>query len=327
MPKIKKILVVGGSGYIGSHMTALLVSQKYHPVVFDRIVKRPQQKLPKAKYIQGDLCRYEQIRSAMLKEKPDLVMYFAGLIVAPESNIKPIPYLDNNVLAAVNLLKAMDEAGVKKIIFSSTAAVYGNPSRVPITEDIPEAPINTYGFTKLMFEQMLKRVAIADKNFQYIILRYFNAAGAHQSGDIGEDHHPETHLIPNVLRTIKGKHKELVVYGDNYPTKDGTCIRDYIHVDDLVEAHYLSIKAIDQNKANQTFNLGSGSGYSVKEVIKAAEEVTQKMVKVKKAPRRPGDPAKLIASSAKARKVLGWTVKHNLHSIMRSAWAWEKKLK
>ncbi|MBF0489119.1 MAG: UDP-glucose 4-epimerase GalE [Candidatus Omnitrophica bacterium] len=325
-PKIKRVLVVGGSGYIGSHMTVLLKHKGYEPVVFDRVISKTLQKVSNVSTIKGDLRRYQDIQGALQKIQPDVVMYFAGLIVAPESNIKPHDYLDHNVLGAVNLLKAMHETGVKKIIFSSTAAVYGNPPKVPITEEAPLKPINTYGHTKLMFEQMLERVALSDPEFSYVALRYFNAAGAHHSGLLGERHNPETHLIPNVLRTIKGSLKELIVYGDDYPTKDGTCIRDYVHVEDLTEAHWLAIQALRKGLSNQIINLGTGKGYSAREIITMAEKVTGGKVNLKVSSRRPGDPAVLVASYKKAQKLLGWQPQRSLTQIIESAWAWEKGL-
>lgn len=323
---IKKILVVGGAGYIGSHMTQLLLDKGLIPVIFDRVKLRPQQRLPKIAFIKGDLRSFKDIDQAIKKTKPDLIMYFAGLIIAPESNVDPVKYLDNNVLAAVNLLKAMHANGINKIIFSSTAAVYGNPKSVPIKETEGLKPINTYGYTKLMFEQMLQSMANAHEDFSFIALRYFNAAGAHQKGHLGECHEPETHLIPNILRTIKGTLKELIIYGDDYSTKDGTCIRDYIHVEDLTAAHFLAIKALDKGIRNQMFNLGSGAGYSVKEIVKTVEKVTGKKVNLTIGPRRPGDPAKLIASSSKANKILGWKPTRSLQTIVQSAWAWEQQL-
>ncbi len=324
--KIKKVLVIGGTGYIGSHMTKLLLEKGCKSIIFDRANLKPSQKLPNVKIIKGDLRKYKDISLALQETQPDLIMYFAGLIVAPESNVKPVQYLDHNVLGAVNLLKAMQETGIKRIIFSSTAAVYGNASNKTITEETPLLPINTYGYTKLMFEQMLERVACADQEFAYIALRYFNTAGAHHSGTLGECHEPETHLIPNVLRTIKGQLKELVIYGDDYPTKDGTCIRDYIHIEDLVEAHWLAIQALGRGLSNQAINLGTGHGYSVKEIIAVSEKITGAKVNVRISDRRPGDPAVLVASYKKAKKFLGWQPKRNLTQIIHSAWQWEKNL-
>ncbi len=325
--KIKNVLVVGGAGYIGSHMTQLLLDKGYTVTVFDNFSQPSKVRFSKARYIKGDLRNYADILKALKTKSFDLVMYFAGLIIAPESNVKPVKYYDNNVLAAVNLSKAMEITGVKNIVFSSTAAVYGNPKSLPIKETSALTPINSYGNTKLIFEMMLQDLARADKNFKYIALRYFNAAGAHTNGKIGECHEPETHLIPNVLRTLKGELKEIQLFGDDYPTKDGTCIRDYIHVEDLCEAHYLAIKALDRGIKNEVFNLGTGKGYSVKEIITTVHKVTGQMPKIKISPRRPGDPAKLIASSAKAHKILGWKPSRDLTQIIQSAWQWEKNYK
>lgn len=323
--RTNKILVVGGAGYIGSHMTRLLFDHGHDVTVFDNDYSVYKGRLPKIKQIKGDLRNFKDINQALKKDRYDLLMYFAGYIIAPESAVDPVKYYENNVAGAVNLLKAVHENKLSKLIFSSTAAVYGNPKKVPIVEDAPLFPVNPYGHTKLMFEQMLKDLSAADAKFRFIALRYFNAAGAHESGLMGEAHRPETHLIPNVLKTVKGELKQLLVYGDDYPTKDGTCIRDYIHVQDLCEAHYLAIKALDRGIKNEIFNLGTGRGYSVKEIIKEAERITGKSVNVKMAKRRPGDPAVLVASFAKAKKILGWTPKRRLKQIIESAWRWESR--
>lgn len=323
MKRINKVLVLGGSGYIGSHMCQLLLDKKLSPVIFD--LRKPS--LKKIPYIQGDLKNENDIVNAVKKVKPDLIMYFAGLIIAPESTKEPVKYFEDNVKAAVHVIKAVKLASVKHLIFSSTAAVYGNPKKVPITENEELAPINTYGYTKLMFEQMLHCMAMANKDFNYIALRYFNAAGAHCLGHLGENHEPETHLIPNILRAIKGQIPQMTIYGKDYDTPDGTCIRDYIHVEDLAEAHFLAIKALDNKKGTNTaYNLGSGRGFSVNQIIRMAERVTGKKVPYVFGPRREGDPGQLIASSKKANKVLGWKAKRSLEIIMKSAWAWEQKL-
>ncbi len=325
MPKIKKVLVAGGAGYIGSHMVTLLIDKGYEVSVFDNNYASHKGKLPKAaKKINGDLRHFDDISKAIKRGHYDLVMYFAGLIIAPESVVDPIKYYESNVLAAINLIKAAHQGNIKRLIFSSTAAVYGTPKKIPITESSELKPINPYGHTKLMFEQILSDLSTADKDFHFIALRYFNAAGAHASGEIGECHEPETHLIPNILKNIKGEIKELTLFGTDYPTIDGTCVRDYIHVQDLCDAHYLAIKALDKGIKNEFFNLGSGKGYSVQQIINEVEKATGKKVNVKIAPRRPGDPATLVASSAKAKKILGWSAKRDLSTIIKSAWAWEK---
>ncbi len=323
---IKKVLVVGGAGYIGSHMTQMLFDKGYSVDVFDNSYAKHKGLLPKVTKIKGDLRNYNDIYGALKKKKYDLVMFFAGLIIAPESAVLPVKYYESNVIGAINLIKAIDQTGVTKLIFSSTAAVYGNPKRIPISEDSELKPVNPYGHTKLMFEQVLNDYSASNNKFAFIALRYFNAAGAHELGHIGECHQPETHLIPNILKNIKGELKEFTLFGTDYPTKDGTCIRDYIHVQDLCEGHFLAIKALDKGIKNEKFNLGSGSGYSVKEIINVVEQVTGKKVKVKIAPRRPGDPAKLVASHAKAKKVLGWVPQRSLETIIQSAWAWERKV-
>lgn len=319
------ILVTGGAGYIGSHMARLLLDEGYPVVVFDNLSTGYKSLVAKdAAFIKGDLHDTAALNKVFTKYHIGAVMHFAASIEVGESVRNPLKYYENNVGSAINLLKAMHEHKVKKFIFSSTAAVYGEPKHIPILEDNPAVPNNPYGRTKLMIENILSDLANAH-DLNYIALRYFNVAGAHECGTIGEMHNPESHLIPNVLKAIKGSRKEFTLFGDDYPTPDGTCVRDYIHVVDLCAAHLLALKALDKDIKNQAFNLGNGNGYSVKEVIAAAQEVAGKNVKVKICPRRPGDSAKLVASSQKAKDVLGWQPQFGLNEMVSSAWAWESR--
>lgn len=322
-----KVLVIGGAGYIGSNMVRKLLETGHKPAVFDNLSTGHRAFVPKnVLFIKGDLKKYEDILAALKKVKPEAVMHFAASALVGESVQKPVMYYDNNVSAAVQLLKAMQVCKVKKLIFSSTCAIFGEPKRIPLVEDDPKAPVNPYGQSKLMIEHILNDHAHVT-DFRFVALRYFNACGAHPSGEIGERHEPEAHLIPNILKVLTGEKKELNIFGDDYATPDGTCVRDYVHIEDLADAHLLALEYLGKGNKSDAFNLGSGNGYSVKEIVDMVEKVTGKKVKVKMAPRRPGDPAKLVATSAKALKVLGWKTKHDLESIIKTAWAWEKKQK
>ena len=319
------ILLIGGAGYIGSHMLRVLLENKITPVVFDNLSSGLRHFVPKGvPFFKGDLKNLQDIRTDFKKYKISTVLHFASSIIVPESVADPIKYYENNVASFVNLVKAMREAKVQKIIFSSTAAVYAEPKKIPIPEDAELVPSNPYGQTKLMCELILRDTALAHKDFSYVIFRYFNVAGAYDDGGIGESHEPETHLIPIVLETALGRRPFLQVFGQDYKTPDGTCVRDYIHVQDLAEAHFLALKAINGKARNQIFNLGSQKGFSVNQVISAAKRVTGKDFPVKMFPRRPGDSARLIASSQKAKKILGWVPKRGLDKMISSAWEWEK---
>ncbi|MFH1441417.1 MAG: UDP-glucose 4-epimerase GalE [Candidatus Omnitrophota bacterium] len=321
----KNILVIGGAGYIGSHMARLLLETGFNTVIFDNLSTGYKEFIPKkAAFIKGDLREEKNISKAFSKYSIDTVMHFAASSLVGESVRDPLKYYENNVYACVNLIKAMIEHKVKKFIFSSTAAVYGKPETVLIKEDNTIKPANPYGRSKRMIEKILEDIAQTG-DLTYITLRYFNAAGAHPSAEIGEKHNPETHLIPNILKTAKGAKKELVIFGNDYPTKDGTCVRDYIHVQDLCLAHLLALKALNNKIKNEVFNLGSGNGYSIKEVIEIAQKITGKKIKTKTGPRRPGDPVKLVASAQKAKEILGWQAQYGLEEIIRTAWEWEKK--
>lgn len=316
------VLVVGGAGYIGSHTVKLLRENGKGVVVFDNLEKGSLQAIPDTPFYKGDLRNRSDVTGVFEKHDIDAVMHFSAYALVGESMSLPEIYYENNVTGTLNLLTAMKDAGVEYFIFSSTAAVYGEPERVPIDEDHPQAPTNVYGETKRVVEKMLDWF---DKIYRIksVRFRYFNAAGADPSGDIGECHTPETHLIPLILQAALGERQSVSVFGDDYPTKDGTCIRDYIHVCDLSEAHILALDYLKSTKKSTVFNLGNGSGHSVKEVIEAARRVTGLDIAFKIAPRRPGDPAVLVASSEKAQTVLGWKPGfYDIDTIVKTAWRW-----
>lgn len=319
------ILVCGGAGYIGSHAVAELISRGEEVIVVDNLQKGHEKALWKgAKLYIGDLRDINFMDRVFGENKIDSVIHFAADSLVGESVTEPIKYYENNVVSAISLLKTMNKFGVKKIVFSSTAATYGEPENVPIVEADKTFPTNPYGETKLAVEKLLKWAERA-YDIKYVVLRYFNVAGAHESGKIGEDHSPETHLIPIILQVALGKRDKIMVYGDDYDTADGTCIRDYIHVMDLVDAHILAVNKLRTTETSDTYNLGNGKGFSVKEVIDVAREVTGHPIPAELAPRRAGDPATLIASSEKAIKELGWIPKYNtLSQIIESAWIWHK---
>lgn len=319
------ILVVGGAGYIGSHVVKKLVETK-PIVVLDNLSTGHRHLVDKrAVFVHGDLGDRTTLVRIFEKYPIDAVMHFAANSLVGESVVEPMKYYKNNVAATLTLLETMMEYGVKRFIFSSTAAVYGIPNVDLITEDCPTNPINPYGRSKLMIEHMLSDFASA-YDLRYVVLRYFNAAGAHESGEIGEDHHPETHLIPLILQHLLGMRDKISVFGTDYDTPDGTCIRDYIHVTDLAEAHIIALHALLSNeKKTATYNLGNGLGYSVKEVIDMCERVTGKQATIEYTERRPGDPARLVASSEKIARELGWKATRSLEEIIASAWRWHKK--
>lgn len=320
------ILVVGGAGYIGSHMTAGLVENGIETIVVDSLVKGHRNAVwDGAKFYQGDILDSTFLDTVFTENKITAVVHFAAYSIVPESMTDPSMYFSNNVAGTLSLLTAMKRHGVEMIVFSSTAAVYGMPEAVPIVETAPESPINPYGESKLMVERMLKWF---DKAYgmRHVVLRYFNVAGAHDSGKIGEDHHPETHLIPIVLQAAAGKREGIDVFGSDYSTPDGTCIRDYIHVCDLVDAHVLALKALEGGGKSATYNLGSGTGFSNLEVVTAAKKVTGIDFAVNMKERRPGDPDILIASSDKIIAELGWKpTRTNIENILRTAWAWHSQ--
>lgn len=317
-----KILVTGGAGYIGGSVAALLMSQGYAVVVYDNLSHGKRSMVPAgAEFVEGDVADRQKLEN-LLSGGFDGVMHFAAFIEAGESMAKPELYFRNNSAATLGLLEAMHASGVRRLVFSSTAAVYGEPETTPIREDAPLRPTNAYGESKLLVEKMLAWMYRVH-GFSYASLRYFNVAGA--MAGRGEAHEPETHLIPLVLDVALGRREKIDIYGDGYPTPDGTCIRDYIHIEDLARAHLLAFEAIGQG-GQHIFNLGNGAGFTVREVIESARRVTGHPIPVQVAPRRAGDPAILIASSEKIGQELGWKPRHaGLDSIMESAWAWHQQ--
>ena len=318
---MKTILVAGGAGYIGSHMVALLVEKGYDVVVVDNLCTGHWQAVKGAKLRVGDL-RDGNFLDQVFSEFPiDGVINFAAYSLVGESVTNPLKYYGNNVAGSQSMLTAMKNHGVKKIVFSSTAATYGEPEKQPIEETDRTEPTNPYGATKLAIEGMLKW---CDKAYgiKYAALRYFNAAGANTEVGIGEDHNPESHLIPIVLQAALGKRDHVGIFGDDYPTPDGTCVRDYIHVRDLASAHLLALEYLDKGGESGSFNLGNGTGYSVKEIIDTARKVTGKAIPATVEPRRAGDPSVLIASNKKAQEVLGWKPERGLEQIISDAWTW-----
>lgn len=316
---MKKIFVTGASGYIGSVVVKRLLERDYDVTVFDNLERGHRCNVPpEATLIVGDLRDANAIHAAMGAIKPDAVMHFAAYALVGESMADPMMYFTNNVKGGINLLEAMEEVGCKRIIFSSTCATYGVPDTLPIEEDMPQCPTNPYGQSKLMFEQML--IWMRDtKGFKPTFLRYFNAAGA--VDELGEDHEPETHIIPNVLKVALGQRENVKVFGTDYPTPDGTCVRDYIHLEDLASAHILAL----EKEALGAFNLGTGQGISVKEIVDTCREVTGHPIPVDYSPRRPGDPPSLYASGRKAREVMGWNPTHSdIKTIIRDAWAFHQ---
>ncbi|MFH1709862.1 MAG: UDP-glucose 4-epimerase GalE [bacterium] len=321
-----KVLVTGGAGYIGSVTTLELIKQGYDVVVFDDLSYGHRQTIPEqAKFIKGDLLDRPSIYSALSREKIEAVVHFAGFIAVGESVKEPLKYVRNNVIGGFNLIDSMRELAINKIIFSSSAAVYGNPKRTPIQEDDDKYPANPYGETKLIFEKFLEWCDLA-YGIRSVSLRYFNAAGADIEGGLGEDHDPETHLIPLILEAALGQREKIEIYGTDYDTKDGTCIRDYVHVKDLASAHVLALKNLQKNGGASHYNLGSSHGYSVREVIEMCREITGKRINASESPRRAGDPASLVASSDKIKKELGFKFNHSdLRNIIETAWQWHSK--
>lgn len=317
------VLVLGGAGYIGSHAVYQLIDQGMDVVVVDNLENGHRQAVhPNAAFYEGDIRDANFLDSVFENESIDEVLHFAANSLVGESMENPLKYFDNNVYGTQVLLKAMTKHGVKNIVFSSTAATYGEPEAVPITETMPTHPTNTYGETKLTMEKMMKWTSLAhDLNF--VSLRYFNVAGARATGEIGEDHRPESHLVPIILQAALGQREEITVFGDDYDTPDGTCIRDYVHIEDLVNAHLLALDYLRNGGENDVFNLGSSQGFSVNEMISTARSVTGKDIPVKIGPRRSGDPSILVASTEKATRILGWNpVNTSITKIIEDAWNW-----
>jgi UDP-glucose 4-epimerase len=315
------ILVLGGAGYIGSHMVYELINRGEEVVIVDNLQTGFKRLIhPQAKFYEGDVRDKEFLNNVFDKENIEGVIHFCANSLVGVSMKEPLEYYDNNVYGMICLLEVMHKHNVKHIVFSSTAATYGEPKRVPISEEDETVPTNPYGETKLTMEKMMKWCSVA-YGMSFVALRYFNACGAHPNGKIGELHDPETHLIPLILQVPLGIREKIMVFGDDYDTKDGTCIRDYIHVCDLADAHIRALKHLKEGNPSNTFNLSNGEGYSVKEIIEAAREVTGKEIKMEIAPRRAGDPAKLIANNSKAQRVLGWEPKYtDVKEIIRTAW-------
>jgi len=316
------ILVVGGAGYIGSHAARCLKRHGHDVLIYDNLSTGHKFLANGFELITGDIS--DRARLATVMKKVEAVMHFAAHAYVGESVENPRKYFQNNVIDALQLLNAAVDAGIRKFVFSSTCAVYGVPSRLPITEDNPRQPVNPYGVTKLFFEHGLEAYSTA-YGLRFASLRYFNAAGADESGEIGELHHPETHLIPLALAAAGGTGPTLKVFGDDYPTPDGTCIRDYIHVNDLAEAHALALRHLIDGGDSLTLNLGVGEGHSVKQVLATVEEVTGKSVKWILSPRRPGDPPVLVADPSRAKQILRWSAKRSLRDIVSTAWKWMQR--
>ena len=319
------ILVCGGAGYIGSHAVRQLIDKGEEVIIVDNLETGNEDAIhPKAKFYKVDIRDEKSLNKVFEENKIDEVIHFAANSLVGESMTNPLKYFNNNVHGTEVLLKVMVAHDVNKIVFSSTAATYGEPKNIPILESDETNPTNAYGETKLCMEKMMKW---ADKahGVKYISLRYFNVAGAHVSGEIGEDHNPETHLIPLILQVPLGKREFISIFGDDYETHDGTCIRDYIHVTDLADAHILAVHKLREGSESNIYNLGSGNGFTVKEMIEAARKVTEHEIPAKVCERRAGDPAKLVASSEKARRELGWNPKYeNVEDMISSAWNWHK---
>lgn len=315
------ILVTGGAGYIGSHAVRLLSRAGHEVWVYDNLSQGHGAAVPAGRLIEGELADRGRLTTVLAERRIEAVMHFAAFALVGESMSDPAKYYQNNVVASLSLLEAMRASGVAKIVFSSTTATYGAPERIPISEEEPQKPINPYGFAKLVIERALADYARA-YGLGYAALRYFNAAGASPEGDLGEDHTPESHLIPIVLQVALGQRKQISIFGDDYPTPDGTCIRDYVHVDDLAQAHLKALERLEQGRGLQ-LNLGTGRGHSVREVIEACRRVTGQPIPEELAPRRPGDPPELVADARKAQALLNWQPRYTeLQAIVETAWRW-----
>lgn len=318
------ILVCGGAGYIGSHINKQLNREGYETIVFDNLVYGHREAVKWGTFAEGDLADEAEIEAVFSGHEIDAVFHFAAYAYVGESVTEPEKYYYNNVVNTLNLLKVMKRHGCNKLIFSSTCATYGEPEKVPITEDMPQNPINPYGMTKLTVERILKDYQKA-YGLQSAVLRYFNAAGADPDGEIGESHHPETHLIPLVLDAASGKREDIKVFGTDYNTPDGSCVRDYIHVADLADVHIRALHYLEEGNPGDFFNLGNTIGTSVLEVVESVKRVTGKEFPVTLSDRRQGDPARLVGSSNKARKVLGWEPKYGeIDVIVAHAWKWHE---
>jgi UDP-glucose 4-epimerase len=323
---VKKVLVSGGAGYIGSHVVKLLGKKGFDVLVYDNLSTGNRSSVLSGKLVEGDMLDIDGLRSVMSDFRPDAVMHFAAKIVVPESVKFPMKYYTNNVLGTLNVLRVMKEFDVNKFIFSSTAAVYGEPEEMPINETMSFAPINPYGKSKAIVEEVLKDCSMSE-GLKYIALRYFNVAGADPEGELGETKKDATHLITMCVRTAAGKRDKLSVFGTDYPTSDGTCVRDYIHVMDLADAHILALEHLLSGGESNVFNCGYGKGYSVQEVVTEAKNATGVDFAVEYTERRAGDPPELVADSTKIKQTLGWKPKYdNLGFIIKTAWEWERNI-
>jgi len=319
-----RVLVTGGAGYVGSHCLRRLLDEGHEAVVYDNLWQGHYQAVPEGLLVEGDLTDEGKLTALLKDRRIDAVMHFAALALVGESVNKPDLYYKSNVVGSFHLLEAMRTSGVRKIVISSTTATYGTPEKMPIAETTPQQPINPYGFSKLVVERMLDDYTAA-YGFSFAALRYFNAAGAAADGTIGEDHTPESHLIPIVLQVALGQRASISIFGDDYPTPDGTCIRDYVHVEDLASAHLAALERLRSGKSIKV-NLGTGRGYSVREVIDACRTFTGHAIPATIAPRRPGDPPELVADALLARELLGWTPKYTtIESIVETAWNWHRQ--
>lgn len=320
------ILVTGGAGYIGSTAAHILIEEGHHVIIFDNLSRGNVRLIhPGSDFVKGDLLSPSDLEFVFGKNSIDAVMHFAAFAEVGESVSDPQKYYMNNVIGSINLFQAMLQNNVSKIIFSSTCATFGEPKKIPIDEEHQQCPSNPYGASKLMIERILDDY---DRAFglKFVCLRYFNAAGSYVRGNIGEMHCPESHLIPNVFKAVLDEKECLRINGSDYPTKDGTCVRDYVHVEDLIRAHTMSLDFLCREHRSEKFNIGSGEGFSVKQIIENVETIIKKPVPFEFGPRRPGDPSTLIASSEKIRTVLGWESTKNLETIVRDAWAWELEM-
>ncbi len=322
---VERILIVGGAGYIGSHAAKAVRLAGREPIVFDDLSCGHEHAVRWGPLVKGDIRNAEAVRAAIREHKPDAVMQFAARIEVGEGEKDPAHFYDNNVAGTLNLVRVMLEESVNSLVFSSTCAIYGDPERLPLTEDLAKRPVSVYGRTKLMCEQVLEDISRAH-GLNFAALRYFNAAGADPDGEIGEEHEPETHLIPNALKAAVGLGGPMKLFGTDYPTPDGTCVRDFIHVTDLAEAHILAADRISGAKTNLQLNLGTGQGRTVREVLKAVERATGREVPVQVSPRRPGDAVALYADATNVGKALGWTPRlSDIDTIVKTAWAFHRK--
>jgi len=325
---VLNVLVTGGAGYIGSHTVHALIEAGHRVTVVDNLYSGHRWAVhPEARFVQCDIADDQRIRSVIKDDQIEAVIHFAGHIVVPESVSDPLMYYQNNVAGSLSLTKTCAQMQIKKFVFSSSAAVYGNPAEVPVNEETIQNPINPYGTTKLVTEWTLRDLSEAEPDFQYVALRYFNVAGAHSNGRLGQSTPEATHLIKVACQTATGQRDRMSVFGTDYPTADGTCIRDYIHVEDLAQAHLDSLSYLDQGGTSTALNCGYGRGYSVSEVVSCVKQVSQVDFRVDLSPRRAGDPAELIADNAKIRQLLSWKPRFNdLETICKGAYEWEKQI-